>query len=643
MEENMMKKTFKMMLLFLLLLSLLVGIASATDMSSDNAKHNIQKQVSSPEKILTKDSSKTSKIKTKLTVKKIKNTQYSKNTTISGKYTDIKGKKLKNTLIRLKINNKNYTTKTDNKGVYSFNYKARTPGKNNVIISHPGNSKYIGSTIKSTFNVTSKKTMINLNKVSNTYYNSPTTISGYYYDSDKKPLKNTLLTIRTNNKNHTTKTDDKGYFNYKYYAKKTGTNNIIVSYDGNAKFNGALNKTSFSAKINPTKIILNNIHNTSYKKNVTVSGKYLDIQNKALMNTLLRVNINGKNYTVKTDDKGVFRREFKATLPGKNTAIVSYPGNINYGRARASTSFKVNPMKTKIQFNFPDKKIKPGAYLRIKGKFMDEEGFGLRNSNIKTNTYLTLTTDENGKFDETLYLDTPGDNILTLSYEGNDKYASTTSEKLYHVEKANSLVYIDPINSMKVGKTVTIKGGVLAVNQHGNEVYMELTDMPVTLNVDGESDVLKTKTEYTRFTFKVEAKSVGTHNITVTCLGNDQCFKSTETGTFYVYDKTESFMSIPYTEDFYDAGYEKYMMFTTKLNKTHKRTTIGTSEITAPVHKILKFKLYLKNKYGNVITKTKTLEYDSEYVDYDSSYSPYKVDLTMRELSDKEREELTAT
>ncbi|RAP50389.1 MAG: hypothetical protein BZ138_06700, partial [Methanosphaera sp. rholeuAM270] len=110
-------------------------------------------------------------IETYISINEIGNTQYTDNATIKGKLkTNYGGTPLKNTIIKITINEKTYTTKTDNNGIFTYNYKTNTLGTNNITVTYEGNTKYAGRTMKTTFTVTQKPTKITINKIANTQY-----------------------------------------------------------------------------------------------------------------------------------------------------------------------------------------------------------------------------------------------------------------------------------------------------------------------------------------------------------------------------------------------------------------------------------------------------------------------------------------
>ncbi|MBR0472857.1 MAG: hypothetical protein IJI98_09210 [Methanosphaera sp.] len=631
----MFNKKIKMMLLLVLLTSLLIGITSAANVSKDDSNKLIQKQEN---KIITKtvnNTGTTSKIKTKLTLNKIKNTQYKKNTTITGSYEDANGRKLKNTLLQIKVNNKTYKTKTNNKGTYKYTIRANTPGTNKVIISYPGNKRYTGTSIKDTFQVTSKATQIKLDKVPDTYYNTYTNISGYYQDKDQNILKNTILTIQVNNKKYHAKTDKNGHFNYKYKAKTIGNNNITVSYNGNQKYAKTETKTVFNVKINPTHIKLNTISATKYKENMTISGKYLDAYNKALINTRLKININGKNYTTKTDKNGLFKRNIMAKKTGKHNITVSYNGNSYYSPAKASTTINVTPLKTRIILNKTPVDIKAEEYLFINGSFVDEKGNTLKNTflDIYDEGYTHVNTDDNGEIFYDLYPRRVEQLTMNISFRGNDNYYPSSVLKTFNVGKMDTEIIIDNIGIFELGKNVSVDGYVYPSSEYIN-------NMPIEITVNNKDKRKIRLDNLNSFNIKFKADTVGVNNITVKYFGNNESYNSSETKTFYVYDVAESSLTIPYTNDsVIDKGYETYSMNDFVGDESITSDISLFSEYGMPVHKFVKAKFYLKDDKGNIITMMDTYKDETRIsVTHSKKFTPYKVDLTMKKLTDFERE-----
>lgn len=614
----MINEYLKKILIFVLLLSLLIGIAYATD--DTNSTKSFKKQ------------------DTKLTLKPIKNTTYTKNTTISGEYETSNGKKLKNTTLRININNKNYTTKTNIDGKYSFNYKANTPGQNNITITYPGNNKYNGTNIKSSFYVESKNTYIKLNKIEDAYYKSYININGYYKDSDNKALKNTRLTISINYNKYYVKTDKQGYFNLKYKTTEIKEHNVTISYIGNPKYKKAYNVTKFNVKPNPTKIILNPIKTTTYKKNMTLMGKYVDNNNKALQNTILKINFNGKYYTTKTDKQGNFKRNIRANTAGLQNVTIQYPGNTKYLPAKSSATVNIKPLKTKIRFKINGENIEAGSYVRITGNFTDEKGNPLKNTLLKDKiNNFTVHTNKKGEFNKKIFLNTPGLNTFKLQFDGNEKYYPSSSNITFTAGKFKTSITLETIGSVKKGHAFTIAGKIHYYTIDDTD-YKYTDNQTVNIKINGKTNI-QTVTHGNLFEATVKADKIdklGINLVSVTYNGNEYTLSSSENDTFYVYNQTESLITIPFKNQDISKDYEIFSEATYELDNGKVVSYIYNVGYNygSPVNKIIKGTFYLKNSKGNIITKTVTAR-DDHFIEvqHDEEYTPYKVDLTLKEIT----------
>ncbi|RAP50556.1 MAG: hypothetical protein BZ136_01105 [Methanosphaera sp. rholeuAM74] len=89
-----------------------------------------------------------------VTLDSIPDTQYSGIITITGRFTRSTGVALTNAAINLKVNDVNYTVKTDAYGYYALNYTADKVGLNTVTAAFNGNSVYNTANATRTFTVT---------------------------------------------------------------------------------------------------------------------------------------------------------------------------------------------------------------------------------------------------------------------------------------------------------------------------------------------------------------------------------------------------------------------------------------------------------------------------------------------------------
>ncbi|MBR0473049.1 MAG: Ig-like domain repeat protein, partial [Methanosphaera sp.] len=214
-----------------------------------------------------------------------------------------------------------------------------------------------------------------------------------------------------------------GKFTYTVAAKTVGTNNVTVSYNGNKNYNGVSAKKTFKVYKQGLKITVNKITGTKYKNTVKVTGKLTDANGKVIMNTLVTININGKAYTAKTNNKGVYTLTLKATSIGVNNVSVSYKGNKNYKKATAKTTFKVAKQNVKVTLTSSNYS---NAKATITGKLVDANNKVLMNSNVKitiNNKTYTAKTNTEGTYTITKPVTTKKIS-LTLAYNGNNNYNS---------------------------------------------------------------------------------------------------------------------------------------------------------------------------------------------------------------------------
>ena len=106
---------------------------------------------------------------TKITINKIATTEYKNNAIIKGTFKTTNGKPIQSAKLNIKINGKTVgITKTNKNGIFTYKYKTKKIGKNNITISFTENNGYKKNTAKTTFKVTLKRTKITINNIPKT-------------------------------------------------------------------------------------------------------------------------------------------------------------------------------------------------------------------------------------------------------------------------------------------------------------------------------------------------------------------------------------------------------------------------------------------------------------------------------------------
>lgn len=473
------KKNIKKIFLFVTLIILFIGLVSATDIESNDTTNQInEKTVEDTIDIETKTADNSintneednlvkkeydpieSTIETKLNIDEIDTTEYLKNISIHGNCSDINGNSLKNVPLTLNINGKNLNTNTDVNGIFNYSYRTNIIGKNNISISFNGNNQYASSTKNTTFEVISKTTKITINPISQSEYLENITITGKYNDIDGNILRWTPLFVNINGKNYTTRTNELGQFTFKYTTNKIGTNNVKIYYLGNERYAATETNTTFTVTSKTTKITVNNIPTVHYSENISITGKYNDIDGNILRWTPLNLNINGINYYTRTNEVGDFTFKYRTNKIGTNNVSISFSGNIRYQSTTKNSSFNVIKQSTKLNVE----NIKDVQYLdavEITGKFIDKNNISLKLTPIIVNVNgkkYTPKTDEEGiyRFEYKAY--NLGNHTVSVTYYGNDKYDGANDSTSFFVSKKDTVITLNKIPNSTLGNKIQIKG-----------------------------------------------------------------------------------------------------------------------------------------------------------------------------------------
>ena len=676
----MLNKKISKVLFFITLLIIFIGIVSATDFESinntDTTQRITEKSADTTQTInevndnvisnnnqglkkeINKKEDKTAvtnneQTYTYIKLNNIKEVSYGDYAYISGYYYYGNDIPLTYTPMTININGQKYTAKTDNKGFFSYNHITDKVFKNTATVSYHGNSKFKAASATKTFNVKITNpiyTYITLNTIQEVNNGQYTTISGHYYYGKDLPLTQTTMKLIINDKTYSAKTDNKGYFTYNYKTNKDGSNTVKVSYPGNTNFKSATATKTFNVKsVGPqyTYIKLNNVEEVAYNGYTTISGHYYYGNNIPLTLTTMRLNINGKQTTTKTDDQGYFTYSYKTERVGKNTVTVSYPGNKNFKAATATKTFNVKitiPIYTYIKLNKIND-VEFDGYTQISGYYYYGNDIPLTYTPITLNANgdkFTTKTDNNGYFSAYYAPDKVEKITLTASYPGNKNFKAATGTKTFNViitSPINTYIYLYDIENVDYGDYTTIDGYYC----YGNDV--PLTQTTMTININGQKFYTKTDNDgYFRYDYKTN--KAGTNTVTVSYPGNKNFQSSSYTKTFEVNDPYYTIeINTNLRSTFKKVGNSNFIAwYQTYTNEYNKGVTLIVLDPDANLDDPSEFLImdatfYFKNNNnGNIISRS----YDfgngvrTEH-DLISGYTPYKVVARYRETTSYEK------
>ncbi|MBR0472892.1 MAG: hypothetical protein IJI98_09385 [Methanosphaera sp.] len=274
----------------------------------------------------------------KISIEPIKSVRFKDNVTIMGVFTDANNKVIGNTALTISLNGKTYKVKTGKDGFFTYTTRVTSIGTANVTVSYAGNTKYNKVSSKATFKVTKQELVLTVDRVSSLIrYKDYMEISGKLVDGNDRPVMNTLVNIKINDKIYKAKTDKNGVYTLQFRAINMNTNNVTVSYAGNTKYKESTVKTTFTVAKQDIIIGFNTVKYANGK--VTIIGTFTDRNRHALMNSLARITFNGKQGTAKTNNKGTFTYTTKANK-GTYKITLAYPGNDRYNAYSKTSTVK---------------------------------------------------------------------------------------------------------------------------------------------------------------------------------------------------------------------------------------------------------------------------------------------------------------
>ncbi len=226
--------------------------------------------------------------------------------------------KLANTKVKVTLNGKTYTVKTDSKGKANISTKL-VPGKYTLKLYNPYSKETTSNTItvnKDSAKITGAKNAYILPKTKNSY--SITLTSGH-----NGALKNTKVYFNYNGKQVTSKTNANGKATITIPALSKGTYTIKYQFKGTSKYKAVSGSKKLYVKDSTTTLKASNLK-MQYNDGSLFSVKATDSAGKALSNKTIKFTLNGKTTSVTSDDKGVAKLAIGNLNPGTYTVKYSY-------------------------------------------------------------------------------------------------------------------------------------------------------------------------------------------------------------------------------------------------------------------------------------------------------------------------------
>ena len=168
-------------------------------------------------------------------------------------------------------------------------------------------------------------------------------------DDAGKILANKSVKIGFNGKVYNTTTDSEGIAQLQINLAKAGTYTFAVAFLGDKDYNASFTVKSITVNLKKTSL---NAPAKSYKasaktKSYTVTlktdkGSSIDGKTYMASGKTVKLTVNGKTYTAKTNAKGQATFKLDITKKGTYTANVNFAGDNTYKSCKASTKITIN-------------------------------------------------------------------------------------------------------------------------------------------------------------------------------------------------------------------------------------------------------------------------------------------------------------
>lgn len=513
---------------------------------------------------------------------------YKGSTQYSATFLDSNGNVLKNRMVTISVNGKNYNRKTNAKGVASLPINLK-PGTYKVISTDPNT----GYKLTTNFKILTTITASNVKNVAG----DSRKFTAKFFKSNGKALAKKYVKFKVRGKIYKVKTNSKGQASLSLKKFKKGTYKVI-SYnpDGLKKTNTfkICSKASTKLYSNFYTFIPNDARIIKIK--LTTS-----LNDNSNVGKVIKIKINGKTYSKKTDKNGIATLNLKSFKKGFYTVEYKYSGN-KFFRASTSTNYV-----TILDTTVPKLTVKGttkfgyGAYTPIKVAFT-AGGVPLvkrtMTFTIDGQTY-TRTTDNNGVASVPIDLEI-GNYTIHFKTDTKFKVNGTSSSCDITVFKRSpskltwksGTSYKDNLQTFKVlltdSKGKPLSGGI------------------VELTIDGETYTGRTASNgYATIKTSV---ALGNYKVSVEFVGSNNFLPTTTSKSINV--KLSKFAN--------GLNEKNHGSYSSAYLKATKYCQVNNGKIKALVKS-------LTSGLNNKIDKAKAIfNYVRDYIDYDYYYDSHK-------------------
>ncbi len=513
------------------------------------------------------------KLGTELSIENIADQVPGSSVTVTGVLTDVNGNKLSNKEVVVIVNSADgtsteYKVTTADDGSYLYTIDDLVEGSYSVVAVFNGDDQYENSysTIVS-FDVSKAKDTVVIDPIADAKIGDEITIKATVTDAENNPVDGDV-TVTINGVDYPA-TATAGVVEYPYTVTTEGVNSVTVTYNGDGTHASASDSTTFTASKVETQITIDPIADAKVGDQITVTGTLEDTEGNPVDGDVI-VTINGVDYPATATD-GEFEVPYTVTTEGTNSVTVTYNGDDKYTSASDSTTFTSSKTETELTVD-PIADANVGDNVTVSGTLTDTEGNPIANQNVTINVNgntTTVPTDNNGNYNYNYTVTKDGTNNVTVTYNGDDKYTSSTKTDTFRSSKVNATVTVNPVADSTVGDRVTITGTLEDTNGKA------IANTNVTVTINGVNYTVRTDSNGD-YSVNYTTTTAGVNNVTVSYPGDDKYTAATANTTFNVANQTPSKLETTITVADATGKYNNSVNLTaTVLDENGNRVTDG--------------------------------------------------------------------
>lgn len=385
------------------------------------------------------------------------------------------------------------------------------------------------------------KTTLTVGSSQNVYVGDQMSIYGKL-SANGKDLSYQNITVSVDGKKYYLTTTKYGNYNFKITPTTIGTKIIASYYAGTGMYTSSTASSNFTVNKN-TLITLGSTKNVYVGSTVKIYGK-LTSKGKNLAYKTVTIDVNGKQYSVKTSQYGNYNINHTATNEGYYRITASYTGTNTYTSDTNNTYYYANK-KTSLLTLGSTKNAYIGDTVTIYGK-LTANGKNLANQKvtIKVDGYsYTVTTTQYGNYNLKIGANKEGYNSISASYSGNTAIIGDTNNTYFYANKKTGLLTLGSTKNVYVGSKVCIYGKLTANGK--NLAYQK-----VSINIDNENYYSVITNKYGNYNINITSTTEGYHDIYASFSGSnaitsDSCY------TYFQASKQETILTIGSSEIVY--------------------------------------------------------------------------------------------